>query len=215
MTNFRKIQQILNEPLLNNLNRLLMLKYKLTNTIIYKSSFKHMGKGSLIIKPMIITNPHHMEIGDRVFIRNGARIETYVTNECRIPELIIGDNTNIEQNVHIICHNRIHIGSNVSITGNCTIVDTTHPYEDVNDPIKIGARILDDDASVEIGDGCFIGFGSMILPNVKIGEYTIIGANSVVTKDIPSYCVAVGSPAKVVKAYNADKKCWPSIPQST
>jgi acetyltransferase-like isoleucine patch superfamily enzyme len=215
MTDFRKIQQILSEPLLNNLNRLLMLKYKLTHTIIYKFSFKHMGKGSLIIKPMVITNPHHMEIGDRVFIRNGARIETYVTNECRIPELIIGNNTNIEQNVHIICHNRIHIGSNVSITGNCTIVDTTHPYEDVDDPLKIGARILDDDASVEIGDGCFIGFGSMILPNVKIGEYTIIGANSVVTKDIPSYCVAVGNPAKVLKTYNADKKCWASIPQST
>lgn len=173
-----------------------------------------MGKGSLIIKPMIITNPHHMEIGDRVFIRNGARIETCITNECRIPELVIGNNTNIEQNVHIICHNKINIGSNVSITGNCTIVDTTHPYEDVNDPIKIGARILDDDAFVEIGDGCFIGFGSMILPNVKIGEYAIIGAHSVVTKDVPSYCVAVGNPAKIVKTYDADEKCWTSIDKS-
>jgi acetyltransferase-like isoleucine patch superfamily enzyme len=211
MTDDNKILQVLNEPLLNNFNRLLMLKYKLINQFIYKSSFKYMGEGSLIIRPMLIQNPHHIEIGNRVFIRNGARIETYVTNTCRIPELIIGDDTNIEQNVHIICHHKIHIGSNVSITGNCAIVDTTHPYEDVNNPTKIGARILDDDASVEIGNGCFIGFGSTILPNVKIGEYSIIGAGSVVTKDVPSYCVAIGNPAKVVKTYDADKKCWLSI----
>jgi carbonic anhydrase/acetyltransferase-like protein (isoleucine patch superfamily) len=211
MNGFYKILNILNEPLLNNFNRLLMLKYKLIHAIFYKSSFKHMGKGSLIINPMLITNSHHIEIGDSVFIRSGARIETYVTNMCKTPELIIGDNTNIEQNVHIICHHKVHIGSNVSITGNCAIVDTTHPYEDVNDPMKIGARILDDDAFVEIGNGCFIGFGSMILPNVKIGEYVIIGANSVVTKDIPSYCVAMGNPAKVVKTYDADNKCWVSI----
>jgi acetyltransferase-like isoleucine patch superfamily enzyme len=214
MTDINKILQVLNEPLLNNFNRLLMLKYKLINRLIYKPSFKNMGEGSLIIKPMLINNPHHIEIGDRVSIRNGARIETYVTNTCRIPELIIGNDTNIEQNVHIICHHKIHIGSNVSITGNCAIVDTTHPYEDVNNPIKIGARILDDDASVEIGNGCFIGFGSTILPNVKIGEYSIIGASSVVTKDVPSYCVAMGNPAKVVKTYDADNKSWVSIHKS-
>jgi acetyltransferase-like isoleucine patch superfamily enzyme len=206
-----KILQILNEPLLNNLNRLSMLKYKLVNQLIYQSSFKEMGKGSLIIKPMLIQNPQHIKIGDNVFIRNGARIETYTTSNDRIPELIIGNNTNIEQNVHIICHNRIHIGSNVSITGNCAIVDTTHPYEEVNDLIKIGARILDDDAFVEIGDGCFIGFGSIILPNVRIGEYAVIGAHSVVTKDVPNYCVAVGNPAKIVKKYSQDTLTWETI----
>jgi acetyltransferase-like isoleucine patch superfamily enzyme len=206
-----KILQILNEPLLNSLNRLSILKYKLVNQLIYQSSFKEMGKGSLIIKPMLIQHPQHIKIGDNVFIRNGARIETYVTGNGRIPELIIGDNTNIEQNVHIICHNRINIGSNVSITGNCTIVDTTHPYEDVNDPIKIGARILDDDASVEIGDGCFIGFGSMILPNVKLGKYVVVGAHSVVTDDVPDYSVVVGVPAKIIRKYDLTSKSWANV----
>jgi acetyltransferase-like isoleucine patch superfamily enzyme len=170
-----------------------------------------MGENSLIIKPISIHNPQYIEIGDNVFIRNGARIETYVTSEGRTPELIIGDNTNIEQNVHIICHHKVHIGSNVSITGNCAIVDTTHPYEDVNDPIKIGARILDDDASVEIGNGCFIGFGSMILPNVKLGKYVVVGAHSVVNDDVPDYSVVVGVPAKIIRKYDFTCKSWVKV----
>jgi serine acetyltransferase len=188
-----------------------MLINKLVNQLIYKPSFKRMGKDSLIIKPISIQNPQYIELGDNVFIRDGARIETYITSPNRMPELIIGDNTNIEQNAHIICHNRIHIGSNVSITGNCTIIDTTHPYEDVNNPIKIGARILDDDAYVEIGDGCFIGFGSMILPNVKLGKYVIVGAHSVVTDDVPDYSVVVGVPAKIIRKYDFTSKSWAKV----
>jgi acetyltransferase-like isoleucine patch superfamily enzyme len=122
--------------------------------------------------------------------------------------LSIGSDTNIEQNVHIVCHSRIRIGSNVSITGNCSIVDVTHPYGDVQTQTKIGARIADEDSFVEIGEGSFIGFGSVILPNVKIGANVVIGANSVVLTDIPEYCVAAGAPAVVIKQYDRGKKVW-------
>lgn len=185
-----------------------MVRYRLVNYLVYKPSFKRMGEGSLVIKPMLIQNPQHIQIGDNVVIRNGARIETHIINAMKIPELIIGNNTNIEQNVHIICHSKIHIGCNVSITGNCSIVDTTHPYDDINNPIKIGSRILDDDAFVEIGDSSFIGFGSIILPNVKIGRYVIVGAHSVVTNDIPDYSVVVGIPAKIIKKYDFESQNW-------
>lgn len=50
-----------------------------------------------------------------------------------------------------------------------------------------------------IGDGSYIGINAIIVGNVKIGKYCVIGANSVVTKDIPDYSVAVGSPAKIIK----------------
>lgn len=92
------------------------------------------------------------------------------------------------------------IGSNVSITANCVIVDTEHPFDDVSNPIKVGARISTEPSFVEIGDGCFIGTGVCILPNVRIGEGCVIGSNSVVTKDIPPYSVAMGQPAKVVRS---------------
>ena len=51
----------------------------------------------------------------------------------------------------------------------------------------------------------------MIVGNVKIGKHCVIGANTVVTKDIPNYCVAVGSPAKVIKRYNFEIGEWESV----
>lgn len=52
---------------------------------------------------------------------------------------------------------------------------------------------------VSIGEGSYIGINAVIVGNVKIGKHCVIGANSVVTKDVPDYCVAVGSPARVIK----------------
>jgi acetyltransferase-like isoleucine patch superfamily enzyme len=156
----------------------------------------------------LLSNPKFIHIGKNVFIRQGARIEVVLDNIKRTPELRIGDNVNIEQNVHIVCHSRIIIGSNVSITGHCAIIDVTHPYLDMDDPMKIGARILDDDSFVEIGDGSFIGFGAVIMPNVCIGRCCIVGAHSVVTKDVPDYSAVSGSPARVLRQYNVQTKEW-------
>ena len=55
------------------------------------------------------------------------------------------------------------------------------------------------DARTVIGSYCFIGCGAIILPNVTIGDHVIVGAGSVVTKDVPSHCAVAGNPAKVIK----------------
>ena len=64
-------------------------------------------------------------------------------------------------------------------------------------PFKIG--------KVVIKDGAHIGIGAIIMPGVTIGEGAVIGAHSVVTHDIPPYCVAVGSPAKVIRTFTENK----------
>jgi acetyltransferase-like isoleucine patch superfamily enzyme len=66
-----------------------------------------------------------------------------------------------------------------------------------------GAQLIDDDGFVEIGDGTFIGMGALILPNVRVGKQCYIGANSVVSSDIPDYSVAAGTPAKVIRTHAA------------
>jgi len=152
-----------------------------------------------------------MYLGSRVQIRDGARLEAVLHTAHRTPHLSIGNNVNIEQNVHIVCQGRIEIGSDVSITGNCAIIDTTHPYYDVMDPLKIGARILDEDTFVEIGDGTFLGFASLIMPNVRIGKRCVIGAHSVVTSDVPDYSVAIGSPARVIRRYDPSVGAWVTV----
>jgi len=179
--------------------------------ILYRMVFGSMGANSLIRRPMFISNPRYMYLGSRVQIRDGARLEAVLHTAHRTPHLSIGNNVNIEQNVHIVCQGRIEIGSDVSITGNCAIIDTTHPYYDVMDPLKIGARILDEDTFVEIGDGTFLGFASLIMPNVRIGKRCVIGAHSVVTSDVPDYSVAIGSPARVIRRYDPSVGAWVTV----
>ena len=99
--------------------------------------------------------------------------------------------------MHIVCHHRIVIERDVSITGFCSIVDTTHPVDGLRADDKMGQLVIDDDASVEIGAGTFIGMGARILPDVRIGRGAVIGANSVVTRDVPEFGVAFGAPAVV------------------
>jgi len=195
-------------PFLNKLHSLSTLYYRLKGVAFYRFLFKEFGKGSYIRRPMLILNPRYISMGDRVSIRDGVRLEIVRSNGSRIPELKIGNDTNMEQNVHIVCHSRIHIGNKVSITGHCSIVDVTHPFTDVHDLKKIGDRIEDEDSFVEIGDGTFIGFGSVILPNVRIGRCVVVGANSVVTHDVPDYSVVGGIPAIILKQYDFSSNLW-------
>jgi acetyltransferase-like isoleucine patch superfamily enzyme len=203
-----KLRDFWQQPFFDKLNRLSDFYYKQKGVFLYRWIFKRFGKGSYIRKPLLITSPKFVSIGEYVSIRDGVRLEVIQDSKARNPHLAIGSNTNIEQHVHIICHNRIQIGNNVSITGKCSIVDVTHPYSDVHDPTKIGARIQDDDSYVEIGDGSFIGYGTVILPNVRIGTYAIVGANSVVLGDIPDYTVAAGAPARIIKRFDPERGSW-------
>ena len=208
MSPARKIGSVLRQPFYEKLNSLNSMYWRLKTACFYKAVFGSMGWGCVVRRPMFLGNPQFIHLGNSVHIREGGRLEAVVHNPLRIPHLSIGNNVNIEQNVHIVCQSRISIGDNVSITGNCAIVDTTHPYQDVRDPTKIGDRILDEPSFVDIGEGSFIGYASIILPNVRIGKYCVIGAHSVVTTDVPEYSVVAGNPARVVRRYDAATGAW-------
>ena len=95
----------------------------------------------------------------------------------------------------------VEIEDNVSIGSGCLITDTD------SHPLDYEARIQDDNTKtlaspIVLKEGCFIGARSIILKGVTIGEHSIIGAGSVVTKPIPANCIACGNPARVVKSIN-------------
>ncbi|WP_353887651.1 acyltransferase [uncultured Phocaeicola sp.] len=90
------------------------------------------------------------------------------------------------------------------------ITDCDHEYRNVDIPIT-DQGIVQKGQKVSIGDGSYVGINAVIVGNVKIGKHCVIGANSVVTKDVPDYCVAVGSPAKIIKRYNLETQLWESI----
>lgn len=182
--------------------------YRIKTRLWYAHVFQSVGAKTTIFRPMLLVNVHYASVGERVLIRPGARIELVVTESAAPPRLTIGSRVNIEQNVHIVCGSSIEIGDGVTITGNVAIVDVEHPYEDVNDRTRIGERIRTRGNHVSIGQGAFIGFNAVILPNVKIGRHAVVGAHSVVARDVPDYCVVAGNPAQIMKRYNFETKCW-------
>ena len=114
------------------------------------------------------------------------------------PKLEIGDNTLINIGVHIGCVHELTIGRNVVTSARCQIIDHSHGYEDVGRPVL--EQPLAVKGPVVIEDECWLATGVVVGSGVRIGKHSVIGANSVVTSDIPPYSLAAGNPARVVRS---------------
>ena len=117
----------------------------------------------------------------------------------KIGKLSIGHNSFIGDNTYLTGGvERIMIGSNCDISSNVIITTGTHII-DMKGENSAGVGIS---KAIIIGNGVWIGIGTIILPGVTIGDKAIIGAGSVVNKDIPAFTIAVGNPCKPIKQYN-------------
>lgn len=176
---------------------------------ITKLRIKHVGKSSTIIRPMTIFNGRYIRMGKKSYILSGARLEAIDkwNNQTFTPEMIIGNNVAIQQNIHITCAGKLLIGDGTSVLGG-TITDIVHEYDDISlPPHQQNIHVI----PVKIGKQCMIGMGARIMPGASLGDHVIIGTNAVVTQAIPDYCVAVGVPAKVIKRYDFDLKKWVKV----
>lgn len=148
---------------------------------------------------MIISGFENIEIMDKVYIAKSGWIAS-LGGQIRIEE-----NASIGRFSHIISTKSIHIGKSALIAEKVYISDNLHGYEDVNIPIKDQPlRQLKD---VTIGEGSWIGENVCII-GASVGKNSVVGANSVVTHDIPDYSVAVGAPAKVIKRFDFNINKW-------
>lgn len=148
-----------------------------------------------------------MECGRCVSIGLNARLEgiSRYNNVSFTPCIVLSDGVSIQQNLHLTCANSVVIGKNTAIAANVTITDIHHPYTDISIPIE---RQDIEVGFVQIGENCKIYNNAVILPNVTIGKHVTVGANSVVNRSLPDYCVAVGIPARIVKRYDFETKAW-------
>lgn len=134
---------------------------------------------------------------------NYSVIEDYAIINNAVGDIVIGNHARIGLGDTII--GPVSIGDKVNLAQNIVISALNHNYEDV------GKSIADQGINIQtviIENDVWIGANSIILAGVHIGKHVVIGAGSVVTKDIPPYSVALGNPARIVKQYDVEKKQW-------
>jgi acetyltransferase-like isoleucine patch superfamily enzyme len=207
----RRFHRFLTMPFPEKVNALQAEYFKVKGILYYRRVFGSFGKGSILYKPMMLSNPRYMHIGKNVVIRQGVRLEAVPIDPQSPPEIRIGDNVNIEQDVHMVAIGKIHIKDNVSITARCSILGGGHPFFDVSSDVRIGARLTGAKTKIEIGEGSFLGVNAVIAANVKLGKRVVVGSSSLVKNSIPDYSVVDGNPAVVRLKYDRASGTWLSV----
>ena len=174
--------------------------------------FGAFGDGSGILFPTVsLYGEPYIRIGRDVIIGPYCSLAAGVMPG-HVPEtdpvVTIGDRVLIGRGSGVVGHQSITVGDGVFTGHNVYITDANHGYEDIH--LTIGEQFAPP-RPVVIGRGSWLGHGTIVLPGSTIGEHVAVGAGSVVTGDLPSFSVAVGSPARVVRRYDTDREAWVSV----
>lgn len=148
-----------------------------------------------------------IKLGDSVIIRPSTRV--YAGNSHSL--VFFGDGTEIGEHSTVSSNNRVVFGNDVLTGPHVFIADHNHAYENPHIPISKQGVKCHPMNEIVIGEGSWVGTNVVVVGNVHIGKHCVIGANSVVTKDIPDYSVAAGIPAKVIKKYDFEKCEWVKV----
>ena len=166
----------------------------------------------LVRFPIDVRNMKNIDFGENLTTGVGCRIECFPNRRTSEKLLKFGTNVQINDYVHITAANSVEIGNNVLMASKIYISDCTHGSyignEDDSDPMSLPIDRPLSVKAVKIEDNVWLGEFVSVLPGVTIGQGTIVGANSVVSKSLPPYVIAVGSPAKPIKFYNFESKRW-------
>jgi len=164
-------------------------------------SLKDANNGS-IKYPIYLKGSKYIKIGNNFDCDQRLRLDAIdnFLGEKFYPEIIIGDNVSIQKDCHIGAINKIILGDNVLLASKVFISDHSHG-EITKEAILLppSQRRLYSKGPVIIEDNVWLGENVVVLPGVTIGENSIIGANSVVTKSIPKNSVVGGNPARVIR----------------
>jgi acetyltransferase-like isoleucine patch superfamily enzyme len=191
-----------------NLLQVIYLIYcKLRGILVFKNA-------RLIRFPIDIRGKKHIVISKGFTTGVGCRLEAYpIAKDKKV--LFFGNNFQMNDYVHITAMESVIIGNNVLMASKIYISDCSHGSycggENDCHPNTIPADRPLFAKPVVIEDNVWLGEFVSILPGVTIGKGTVVGANSVVSRSLPAYVIAVGSPAKPIKKFNFQTSRWEKI----
>jgi len=133
-----------------------------------------------------------LEIGANVLLEPGVWITAPAPARVRI-----GEGTFLNLGVMVAAAELVEIGAHCMFANGCFVTDANHRFDDPHKPVPWQG--FTSKGPTHIGDDCWFGVGCVVTSGVTIGERCVIGANSVVTRDIPARHIAAGAPARVIR----------------
>jgi acetyltransferase-like isoleucine patch superfamily enzyme len=204
------------------MGKLGVLMYEAGNDIARATlpAFGNNPKNLKIDLPRVICHPELIFIGDDVSLGLGTFLiaqtghPAFASPAAQIQQfprssksrITIGNRVTATANLQIAAMSEIVIEDDVLLASNINITDGLHGYENAYEPYATQAMFRI--APIRIKRGCWIGQNVVVLPGVTIGEMSIVGANSVVTRSLPARCIAVGCPASVIKNWDNNTGRW-------
>lgn len=132
-------------------------------------------------------------------VKYGKNFKTFTVFSIEAPyNLQIGNNVWIGSNCSFYCSSGIRIGNDVLIAKGVSVISNDHKFSDADVPINLQG-ISKSKNKVTIGNNVWIGEKAIILKNVSVGEGAVVGAGSVVTKNVPPLAIVAGNPARIIK----------------
>jgi acetyltransferase-like isoleucine patch superfamily enzyme len=168
--------------------------------------FGSFGSSSHICAPLtVVGSPGSIHIGNKVHVGPNATLSAVREHygHSYDPVVTIGDGCSFGEQLFVSCCGAISIGRDVMASARVVLTDNYHAYEDPSIPPIY--QPLSQPKPVKVGDGVFLGVGCVVLPGVTLGVRAYVGANAVVTKDVPPWTIVAGNPARPIRSWNGSE----------
>ncbi len=194
----------------------------------YRKLLGKTGRNVTFGRGVVIRHPHKIFIGDNVIIDDGVLLDAkgqdnhgirigngvFIGRDsiinCKNGDIILEDRVNISSNVHVFSASAVRIGEAQLIASYAYLVGGTHLFDDPLVPVLDQGR---ESRGISIGPGGWVGAHATVFDGVKIGKHAVLAANSAVSRNIPSYAVAGGSPVEIINRRRPviEKKPYPAV----
>jgi acetyltransferase-like isoleucine patch superfamily enzyme len=189
------------------------LKLKYINQVIGRYGLKKYNLGNIDKSARVNFSGIKILNDCKLILKKGSIFEGSISFEREGGVVIIGENTFVGTS-HLVCSRKIEIGDDVLISWGCVIADhNSHSvkFSERKDDVtewyngrKNWTHVTD--KAIQIKNKAWVGMHSIILKGVTVGEGAIVGAGSVVTKDVPSWSIVAGNPARVIRELGEDER---------